>query len=69
MNLDDSLAAWAAAVRLPAATAGDIYQQIVMTPVPADPVSPGLDPAWWRDFNAEFATRMVTCTRPLPFAA
>jgi hypothetical protein len=69
MNLDDSLAAWAAAVRLPAAAADDIYQRIVMTPVPADASSPGLDPAWWRDFNAEFATRMVACTRPLSFAA
>jgi len=34
MSLDDALAAWAATIRLPEATAADIYQRIVMTPVP-----------------------------------
>jgi hypothetical protein len=59
MSLDDALAAWAGTVRLPAGTAADIYQRIVD---PA-PVSPGLAPAWWRDFSADFAARMVTSTR------
>jgi hypothetical protein len=61
MNIDDALAAWAATVRLPAETATDIYQQIVSTP--AHPRSPGLDPAWWRHFAADFATRMINSTQ------
>jgi hypothetical protein len=69
MSLDDTLAAWAAGIRLPAATAADIYQQIVTTPAPVRPVSPGLDPAWWRRFTADFTARMVTSTRPTPWAA
>jgi hypothetical protein len=77
MSLDDTLAAWAAAVRLPATTTADIYQRIVMTPAPARSApastahgtSPGLDPAWWRQFTADFAARMVMSTRPVPFAA
>jgi transposase InsO family protein len=79
MSLDDTLAAWAAAVRLPAATAADIYHRIVMTPAltrpapagtaPADTVSPGLDAAWWRQFAADFSARMIMSTRPVPYAA
>lgn len=69
MSLDDTLAAWAATIRLPAATAADIYQRIVITPAPARPVSPGLDPAWWRRFAADFTARMITSTQPAPWAA
>jgi hypothetical protein len=69
MSLDDTLAAWASAIRLPAATAADIYQQIVTTRAPARPIRPGLDPAWWRRFNADFTARMVTSTRPTRWAA
>lgn len=69
MSLDDTLAAWAAATRLPSATAADICQQIVMTPAPVAAMTPGLDPAWWRRFTADFAGRMVATTRPAPWAA
>jgi hypothetical protein len=69
MSLDGALAAWAAAVRLPAATADDIYQRIVSTPGPARPDSPGLDPAWWRHFTAGYTARMVASTQPMPWAA
>jgi hypothetical protein len=64
MSLDDALAAWAGSVRVPAATATDIYQRIV-----GPPVSAGLDPGWWRDFSADFAATMVTSTRPAQWAA
>jgi hypothetical protein len=69
MSLDDALAAWAATVRLPAATAADIYQRIAMTPAPGRTISPGLDPAWWRRFTADFTARMITSTQPTPWAA
>jgi hypothetical protein len=69
MSLDDALAAWAATVRLPATTAADIYQRIVTTPAPARATSPGLDPAWWRRFTADFTTRMVATTQPVLWAA
>jgi hypothetical protein len=69
MSLDDILAAWTATIRLPDATAADIYQRIVVTPTPAREISPGLDPAWWRGFTAEFTARMVTSTRPARWAA
>ena len=66
MSLDDALAAWAATGRLPDAAAADIYQQIVMTPVPAGEAFGGLGRTWWRDFSAGFAARMITSTRPVP---
>ena len=69
MSLDDSLADWAATIRLPAATAADIYQRIVTTPAPTPAISPGLDPAWWRHFTAGFTARMITSTQPKPWAA
>ena len=69
MSLDDTLAAWAATVRLPATTAADIYQRIVATPAPARATSPGLDPAWWRRFTADFTARLITSTQPVPAAA
>jgi hypothetical protein len=63
MSLDGDLAAWAAAVRLPDAAVDDIYQQIVGTPAPG--ATPGLDPAWWRRFTADFTDRMIASTRPV----
>jgi hypothetical protein len=68
MSLDDTLAAWAAATQLPAITAAGIFQQIVTAPAPRA-ISPGLDPAWWRRFNADFTARMVISTRPTRWAA
>jgi hypothetical protein len=67
MSIDDALAAWAATIHLPAETAADIYQRIVATP--ANPRSPGLNPAWWRHFAADFADRMITSTQLTPWAA
>jgi hypothetical protein len=64
MTLDDDLAAWAATVRLPAPEADEIFHRVVATPVLAAVTQPGLDPSWWRTFNAGFATRMVASTRP-----
>ena len=79
MSLDDALAAWAATVRLPDATAAGIYQRIVAAPVVAVPVvaapAPagetfgGLGRTWWRDFSADFTTRMISSTRAVPWAA
>jgi len=66
MSLDDTLAAWAATVRLPDAAAADIYQRIVMTPAPGGEAFGGLGRTWWRDFSAGFAARMITSTRPVP---
>ena len=51
MSLDDDLAAWAAAVRLPDAEADAVFRRIVATPVPVL----RLDPSWWQDFSARFA--------------
>jgi hypothetical protein len=48
-GLDDDLAAWAAAVRLPEADAAAIFTRITGTPRPAHhPVAPQVDPSWWR---------------------
>lgn len=81
MSLDDTLAAWAATVHLPAAAAEDIYQQVIATPRPALSIVPGLrtasalsatpalSPAWWRRFTADFTARMVASTRPAQWAA
>ena len=74
MSLDDALAGWAAAVRLPAATAEDIFQRIVAAPVPASaparvPAPAALEPAWWRRYTSDFTARMVASTRPVPWAA
>jgi hypothetical protein len=68
-SLDDHIAAWAATVRLPDAEAAAIFQRITGTPAPAFPVTPRLDPSWWRHFTADFATRMVASTRPVRQAA
>jgi hypothetical protein len=69
MSLDDDIAAWAATVRLPDAEAAVIFQRIVGTPAPASPVTPRLDPFWWRHFTADFTARMVASTRPVRRAA
>ena len=67
MSVDDALAAWAASIHLSAETAADIYQRIVTTPAHAR--TPGLDPAWWRHFSADFAARMITSTQLASWAA
>jgi hypothetical protein len=69
MSLDDDLAAWAAAVRLPDAEADAIFQRIVATPAPAPAAVPRLDASWWRDYTAGFAARMIVSTRPARRAA
>jgi hypothetical protein len=85
MSLDDDLAAWAAAVRLPDADAGVIFQRIVASAAdpsaaadrsaaPADAAvvvaaAPRLDASWWRGYNAGFAARMVASTAPVRLAA
>jgi hypothetical protein len=68
MNLDDDIAAWADTVRLPDTEAAAIFQLILGTPAPAPPVTPRLDPSWWRHFTADFSARMVSSTRPVPQA-
>ena len=69
MNLDDDLAAWAAAVRLPDDEADAIFERIVRTPEPGATSKPRLDPSWWREFNADFAARIIASTRPVRRAA
>lgn len=69
MNLDDTLAEWAAATRLPDSTAAEICRRIIATPAPAGLASPGLNPAWWRRFTAECAARVITSTQPVSWAA
>ena len=79
MRLDDDLAAWADAVRLPAAEADAIFRRVTETPVVAAPAAAGpevtrpvtagatptgLAPSWWREFNAGLAGRMIDSTRP-----
>lgn len=55
--------------------AGPVLPGPVLAGVPAPAVaaepamSPGLDPAWWRTFNADFAERLVISTRPSRQAA
>lgn len=58
-RLDDDLGDWAATVRLSDSEAAGIFQEIVRAPAP----SARLDPRWWREFNADFAARMVSSTR------
>jgi hypothetical protein len=73
MSLDDDLAAWAAAVRLPGDEADAIFRRIITTPVPvpgpAQAPVPRLAPSWWGDFSAGFAARMIDSTRPVRRAA
>lgn len=65
MNLDDDIAAWAAAVRLPAPEADAIFRRVVSTPAPVATTRPGLPPSWWREFNAGLAARTIASTRPV----
>jgi hypothetical protein len=67
MNLDDGLAAWAAAVRLPAPEADAIARRVLAAPAPAVTTRPGLDPSWWHQFNVGFATRIIASTHPANF--
>jgi hypothetical protein len=70
MSLDDTLAAWAATVRLPPTAADDIYQRIVTAPAVPQAAAPAPpDPAWWRRFSSDFSTRMVASTKPAVWAA
>jgi hypothetical protein len=69
MSLDEDIAAWAATVRLSDTEAAAIFQQITGTPTSAPPVTPRLDPSWWRHFTADFTARMVSSTRPVRRAA
>ena len=69
MSLDDDLAAWAAAVRLPDIEADAIFRRITGTPAPTRPVTSPADPSWWRHFTADFTARMVSSTRPARTAA
>jgi hypothetical protein len=69
MSLDDDITAWAATIRLTDAEADDIFQRIVQTPVRTATATTRLDPSWWRGYNAGFAARMVTSTRPVRRAA
>ncbi len=62
MSLDDTLAAWAAAVALPDDAAAEIYRRIVPEPV-------RLSGAWWRDYTAVLTTSMVASMRPVRWAA
>ncbi|MGH3167096.1 MAG: hypothetical protein ACRDN0_14560 [Trebonia sp.] len=64
MELDNDLAAWAAAVCLPESEADAIFERVVATPALAAAPAKGLDPSWWREFNSGFAARMITSTRP-----
>jgi hypothetical protein len=56
MSLDDTLAAWAASVRLPDTEAAAIRRAIT-----GDGGLP--DARWWRGFSADFAGDMVRSTR------
>ena len=79
MSLDDDLAAWAAAVRLPEADAAAIFQRIVTSAAgpsaapaghqAAPAAAPALDPSWWRGYTADFTARMVASTAPVRLAA
>ena len=62
-DLDQLLAAWASAQRLPDAAAERIRQAIV----PADPALPA---AWWSDFNDRISTAIARATAtPAPALA
>lgn len=69
MSLDDTLAAWAATIRLPATTAAGIYQRIITTPARPRMISHGLGPVWWRRFTADHTARIIATTRPTTWAA
>jgi hypothetical protein len=59
-DLDDLLAAWAAARRLPEAEAERIRQAIV-------PADPGLPATWWAEFNDRLSAVIGRATAtPVP---
>lgn len=64
MSIDDAIAGWADAVRLPEPAAADVYRRIVATPRAAP-----LAATWWRDYTVEFTGRLVRSTRPVRLAA
>jgi hypothetical protein len=62
-DLDELLAAWAHARRLPDADAERIRQAIV-------PAVPTLEAAWWSEFNARLSTAIARATAtPVPALA
>jgi len=62
-DLDQLLAAWASAQRLPDAAAERVRQAIV----PADPALPA---TWWSDFNERISTAIARATAtPAPALA
>jgi hypothetical protein len=62
-DLDELLAAWAQAQRLPDADAERIRQAIV-------PAVPALEAAWWTEFNARISTVVARATAtPVPALA
>jgi hypothetical protein len=62
-DLDQLLAAWAHARRLPDAEAERIRQAIV-------PAVPALEATWWSEFNSEISTAIARATAtPVPALA
>jgi len=62
-DLDELLAAWAHARRLPDADAQRIRQAIV-------PAAPGLPATWWSEFNSKLSTAITRATAtPVPALA
>jgi hypothetical protein len=62
-DLDQLLAAWAHARRLPDAEAERIRQVIV-------PAVPALEATWWSDFNSKISTAIARATAtPVPALA
>lgn len=62
-DLDQLLAAWAHARRLPDADAERIRQAIV-------PAVPALEATWWAEFNSRISTAITRATAtPLPALA
>jgi hypothetical protein len=62
-DLDQLLAAWAQARRLPDAEAERIRQAIV-------PAGPALEATWWSEFNSKISTAIARATAtPVPALA
>ena len=62
-DLDELLAAWAHARRLPGADAERIRQAIV-------PAVPALSATWWSEFNSKLSTAITRATEiPVPALA
>jgi hypothetical protein len=54
-DLDELLAAWAQARRLPEADAERVRQAIV-------PAAPALQASWWSEFNSKLSTAITRAT-------